>query len=90
MELIQPKGSHNNPLDVGMGGQTRVGKVTADTGAILTLDTTQLAADVLEYDAAGQKAIAYGRNGDFATVVRPAGTASADRIEWDLGKGRGA
>jgi len=88
-QLLQAKGAVANPLALGTGGQTKVGKVTADTAAIMTLGNAQIAADVLEYDGVRNQASAYGRNGNVATTIRPEGTAAADRIEWDLTKGSG-
>jgi hypothetical protein len=88
-QLLQSKGTVSNPLAFGTGGTTKVGKVTADGGSIMTVGTAQIAADVLEFNAAQNKASAYGRNGNFATMVRPEGTGAADRIEWDLTKGSG-
>ncbi len=88
-ELLQSKGPVSNPMAFGTAGQTKVGKVTADGGSIMTMGNVKLAADALEYAAPKNLASAYGRNGNFATVVRPEGTASADRIDWDLTKGSG-
>jgi hypothetical protein len=88
-KLLQAKGVVSNPLAFGTGGQTKVGKVTAEDGAVMTVGTAQIAADVLEFNAQQNMAFAYGRNGNFATMVRPEGTGAADRIEWDLTKGTG-
>ena len=79
-----------NGVDMGMGGPTRLKKVTADN-AVLQVSGLKLAADILTLNAAKELAQAYGLNGRNAIISNASGTVhgQARQILWNLSKAKG-
>ncbi|MGC8623895.1 MAG: hypothetical protein ACP5VQ_01355 [Phycisphaerae bacterium] len=79
-----------NGVDLGMGGPTRLKKVTANN-AVLQVNGLKLAADTLTLNAAKELAQAYGSNGRNAIISNVSGTVhgQARHIIWNLSKAKG-
>jgi len=81
------KSATGNPMTLGAGGDMKIAKVTATTGAILEFNQALLSAGTLEFDAQHNRAEAIGTPTNPAAAVRPEGTVEADRIKWEIFQG---
>jgi hypothetical protein len=76
-------------MDLGLGGQTRLMDVQAQRGDMQLLGI-RIAADVLEFDAVNQQAVAYSLDNReaFVSDVKGQYHGSYQKAIWDMSKGR--
>ncbi|HMD53659.1 MAG TPA: hypothetical protein VKJ65_03810, partial [Phycisphaerae bacterium] len=88
-KFSRQKTAPGTSLSLGLGGQTRLTQVQAQEGAI-QLSGITIAADVLEFDAVNQQAIAYSMDGREASVSDVKGQyhGEYEKAIWDMTKGR--
>ncbi|HTV48024.1 MAG TPA: hypothetical protein VMG59_06230 [Phycisphaerae bacterium] len=88
-QLSRKKTQPGTSMSLGLGGQSRLQQVQALQGA-LKLSGILITADVLEFDATTQQAVAYSLDGREATVQDDKGQyhGEYEKAIWDTSKGR--
>jgi lipopolysaccharide export system protein LptA len=79
--------SVSSPVGLGTGGDVKFADAKAIGQAMLTFGEDSISSDTLEFDSAHNIAVATGKPGAEAQVVRPGqGIMAARQILWDIAK----